>query len=49
MIAAIVAPPGVRSIARMRACLVSGCLAGFADEGTDLERDLDLLARKMAS
>src|SRR5215218_10917546 len=41
MIAAIVAPAGVRSIASMRACLVSGCLAGFADKGTDLGRDLD--------
>src|ERR1700730_12871739 len=43
IIAAIVAPAGVRSIAMMRACLVSGWVAGFADEGTDRVRDLGLL------
>jgi len=43
MMAAIVVPAGVRSIARMRACLVPGCVAGFADEGTDRVRDLGLL------
>src|SRR5258705_12330941 len=43
MMAAIVAPAGVRSIASMRACLVSGCAAGFAYEGTDRVRDLGLL------
>src|SRR5258706_13490234 len=43
MMAAIVAPAGVRSIARMQACLVPGCVAGFADEGTDRVRDLGLL------
>src|SRR5713101_2027661 len=43
MIAAIVAPAGVRSIARMRACLVSGRVEGFGDECTDRERGLDLL------
>src|SRR5258706_10646625 len=43
MIAAIIAPAGVRSIARMRACLVLDCIAGFADEGTDRVRDLGLL------
>ena len=48
MIAAIVAPAGVRSIARMRACLVSGCVAGIADEGTDRERGLDLLVVRAA-
>src|SRR5258708_11995542 len=43
MMAAIVAPAGVRSIARMQACLVPGCVAGFADEGTDRVRALGLL------
>src|SRR5258707_4224252 len=43
MIAATVAPAGVRSIARMRACLVLDRIAGFADEGTDRVRDLGLL------
>src|SRR6184192_4643811 len=42
MIAAIVAPLGVRSIARMRACLVSGRVTVFEDEGADRERGLDL-------
>jgi hypothetical protein len=41
MIAAIVVPAGIRSIARMRACLVSGRIAVFEDEGAS--RDLDLL------
>ncbi len=31
------------SIARMWACLVSGCVAGLPDEGTDRVRDLGLL------
>src|SRR5258707_11361026 len=43
MIAAIVAPAGVRSIARMRACLVSGRVEVFGDECADLERGLGLL------
>src|SRR5258706_5194253 len=43
MIAAIVAPAGVRSIARMRACLVSGRAEIFGDECADRERGLDLL------
>jgi len=43
MIAAIVAPAGVRSIARMRACLVSGRAEVFGDERADRERGLDLL------
>jgi hypothetical protein len=43
MIAAIVAPAGVRSIARMRACLVSGRVEVFGDECADRERGLDLL------
>src|SRR6266403_137981 len=42
MIAAIVAPAGVRSIARMRACLVSGRVEVFGDEWADRERGLDL-------
>src|SRR6266481_4358562 len=43
MIAAIVAPAGVRSIARIRACLVSGRAGVFGDERSDRERGLDLL------
>src|SRR6266436_3617844 len=43
MIAAIVVPAGIRSIARMRACLVSGRIAVFEDEGASRVRDLDLL------
>src|SRR5712671_5260984 len=43
MIAAIVVPAGVRSIAMIRACLVSGRIAVFADEGADRMRVLDLL------
>jgi hypothetical protein len=42
MMAAIVAPAGVRSIARMRACLVSGRVEVFGDECADRERGLDL-------
>jgi hypothetical protein len=42
MIAAIVAPAGVRSIARMRACLVPGRTADFDDAGPDRLRDVDL-------
>src|SRR6266404_4832742 len=48
MIAAIVAPAGVRSIARMRACLVSGRVPVFEDEGADRERGLDLLVVRAA-
>jgi len=48
MIAAIVAPAGVRSIARMRACLVSGRVTVFEDEGADRERGLDLLVVRAA-
>jgi hypothetical protein len=40
MIAEIVVPAGMRSIARMRACFVSG---RFAAEGASRVRDLDLL------
>src|SRR6202171_3968796 len=43
MIAAIVAPAGVRSIAMMRACLVAGRAADFDDAGVGRLRDLDLL------
>ena len=43
MIAAIVVPAGVRSIAMIRACLVSGRIAVFEDEGADRMRVLDLL------
>src|SRR3981189_1584782 len=42
MIAAIVAPAGVRSIAMMRACLVSGPAAGLDDESADRLRDAGL-------
>jgi hypothetical protein len=48
MIAAIVAPAGVRSIARMRACLVSGRVEVFGVESADLERGLDLLVVRAA-
>jgi len=48
MIAAIVAPAGVRSIARMRACLVSGRVEVFGDERADRERGLDLLVTRAA-
>src|SRR3979490_3344931 len=43
MIAAIVVPAGVRSIAMIRACLVSGRIAVFEDEGASRVRVLDLL------
>ena len=43
MIAAIVAPAGVRSIAMMRACLVAGRAADFDDAGVGRLRDLGLL------
>src|SRR6202011_1036410 len=43
MIAAIVAPAGIRNIARMRACLVSDRVEVFGDECADRERGLDLL------
>src|SRR3981189_503805 len=48
MIAAIVAPAGVRSIAMMRACLVACRAAGFGDERADRERGLDLLVVRAA-
>src|SRR5467141_2668754 len=48
MIAAIVAPAGVRSIARMRACLVSGRVEAFDDGCADRERGLDLLVVRAA-
>src|SRR5438552_7668801 len=48
MIAAIVAPAGVRSIARMRACLVSGRVVVFGDECAGRERGLDLLVVRAA-
>lgn len=43
MIAAIVVPAGIRSIAMIRACLVSGRIAVFKDEGANRKRVLDLL------
>ena len=43
MIAAIVVPAGVRSIAMIRACLVSGRIAVFEDDGANRMRVLDLL------
>src|ERR1700722_18478562 len=48
MIAAIVVPAGVRSIAMMRACLVSGRVAAFEDEGDSPVRELDLLVDREA-
>jgi hypothetical protein len=48
MIAAIVAPAGVRSIAIMRACLLSGRVEVLGDECADRERGLDLLAVRAA-
>src|SRR5882762_7782343 len=48
MIAAIVAPAGVRSIARMRACLASGRVEVFGVESADLDRGLDLLVVRAA-
>ena len=46
--AVIVAPAGVRSIARMRACLVSSRVEVFGDECADRERGLDLLVVRAA-
>src|SRR5260221_12620341 len=43
MIAAIVAPAGVRSIAMMRACFVSASAPGLDDVGADRGGDLALL------
>jgi len=48
MMAAIVAPPGDRSIATMRACLVSGRAADFDDAGADRVRDSRLLIFRAA-
>ena len=48
MIAAIVAPAGVRSIVRMRACLVLGRVEVFGDECAGRERGLDLLVVRAA-
>src|SRR5882757_6215341 len=42
MIAAIVAPMGIRSIAMMRACLVLGRTADLDDAGADRLRDAGL-------
>src|SRR5256885_14623662 len=42
MIAAIVAPVGIRSIAMMRACLVSGPAADLDDAGADRLREAGL-------
>src|ERR1700704_3593368 len=42
MIAAIVAPVGIRSNAMMRACLVSGPAADLDDAGADRLRDVGL-------
>src|ERR1700694_3898228 len=42
MIAAIVAPVGIRSIAMMRACLVSGLAAGFDDASAGRLREAGL-------
>ena len=42
MIAAIVAPVGIRSIAMMRACLVSGSAADLDDAGVDRLREAGL-------
>src|SRR5467141_3508490 len=44
MIAAIVAPAGVWSMATIRLCFVSGRAAGLDEAGTDLPRDLALRA-----
>src|SRR5260370_13391846 len=44
MIAAIVAPAGVRSIAMMRTCLVLGRVGDLDAASTDCSRDLGLLA-----
>src|SRR5258705_5638265 len=45
MIAAIVAPAGVRNIARIRACLVSRRIEVFSGERADREGRLDLVVR----
>src|ERR1700730_13308911 len=42
MIAVIVVPAGIRSIAMMRACLVSGLAADLDDAGADRLRDAGL-------
>jgi hypothetical protein len=47
-ITTIVVPAGMRSIARMRACLVSGRFAAFEDEAASRVRDLDLLVIREA-
>ena len=46
MIALIVAPEGVRSMAIMRACFVSGLVVDFNEAGVDRERDLDFAAMR---
>jgi hypothetical protein len=48
MMAAIVAPAGARSMARIRACLVSDRVEVFGNECVDRERDLDLLVVRVA-
>src|ERR1700732_5450798 len=48
MMAAIVAPAGIRNIARMRACLVSDRVEVFGDECADRERGLDLVVVRAA-
>src|SRR5271170_6864463 len=48
MIATIVVPAGVSSIAMIRACLVSGRIAVFEGEGTSRARDRDLLVDREA-
>ena len=49
MIAAIVVPAGARSIVMIRACLVSGRIAAFEDEGANRVRDLGLLVERAAA
>jgi hypothetical protein len=48
MMATIVVPAGARSIARMRACLVSGRVADFEGEGAVRVRDLALPVSRAA-
>jgi hypothetical protein len=48
MMAAIVVPAGARSIAMMRACLVSGRAADFDGKDTDRVRDFPLLIFRAA-
>jgi hypothetical protein len=48
MIAATVAPAGVRSIARIRACLLSGRVEVFGDESADRKPGFDLLVVRAA-